>query len=85
MFALGDRPFVLFLPFFGSFPDAHVRLNSVLPQPAASSLPAGANLARSPRIRDDNPYSPATLSLLSLPTKPLHREKIGSPELGDAP
>jgi hypothetical protein len=42
MFALEDVPFVRFFPFTALFPDADVRLNSVRPRPAASSLPAGA-------------------------------------------
>jgi hypothetical protein len=49
MFALEDVPFVRFFPFTALFPDADVRLNSVRPRPAASSLPAGAELTRSPR------------------------------------
>jgi hypothetical protein len=69
MFALEDRPFVRFFPFFVLLPGADVRLNSVRPRPADSWLTAGAKLARSPRIRDDNRYSPATPSLLSLPNK----------------
>jgi hypothetical protein len=66
MFVLEDGPFVSSLALF---PDADTRLNSVRPRPAASSLPAGANLARCLRIRDDNRHSPATLSLLSIPKK----------------
>jgi hypothetical protein len=69
MFALEDRPFVRFFAFFALFPGAHTSLTSARLRPAASSLPAGVNLARSPRIRDDNRCSPAALSLLSLPNK----------------
>ena len=76
MLALGDRPYVSFSPFFALFPDPEVRLNSARPRPTASSLPAGADLASSPRIRDDNRYSPATLSPLSLPNK---AREAGSP------
>src|ERR1700680_2108634 len=69
MFALEDRPFLHFFPFFALFSNSYLSLNSVRPRPAASSLPAGVYLARSPRIGHDNRYSPATLSLLSLPNK----------------
>jgi hypothetical protein len=65
MFALEGRPFVCFFPFFALLADAPISLNSVRPRPAASSLTANA----SPRFRDDNRYSSARLSLLSLPNK----------------
>jgi hypothetical protein len=65
MLALEDRPFLRFFSFFALCPDADTCLNSVRPRPAASSLTANA----SPRFRDDNRYSSARLSLLSLPNK----------------
>jgi hypothetical protein len=68
MFALedGSRPYSSFSCIISG---THTSLTSARPRLAASSLPACANLAPSPRILDDNRYSPATLSLLSLPNK----------------
>jgi hypothetical protein len=71
MFAIEDRPFVRFSPFFALFPDAHIRLNSVRPRPAASSLPPGADFTRSPHIQ----YTSAT------PCR-LHRDKKTLPSHG---
>jgi hypothetical protein len=58
MFVLEDGPFLCFFHFVAVFPDAHISLNSTRSRPAASSLPAGADLTRSPRIQ----YTPTTLS-----------------------
>jgi hypothetical protein len=70
MFALEDRPFLRFPPFFALFPDSYLSLSSARSRPAASSLAADAGPTRSPRVRHENRCSPATLSLLSLPNKP---------------
>jgi hypothetical protein len=79
MFAPEDRPYVSFSPFFALFPHADVRLNSFRPRPTASS-PSGAGTSRGPRIGHDNRYSPATLSLLSLPNEPApQRQELLSP------
>jgi len=69
MFALEGVLLVRFFPFSVLFPGTHTSLTSPRPRLATSSLTAGAYLAHSPRIRDDNRYSPATLSLLPLPSK----------------
>ena len=60
MFALEDRPFLHFFPFFALFSNSYLSLNSVRPRPAASSQPAGTDLTHSPRIQ----YAPARISLL---------------------
>jgi hypothetical protein len=73
MFALEDRPFVRFSPFFALFPDS-LSLSSARSRPAASSLTAGAGLTRSPRIVHGIQYAPATL-----PGDRLRRDKKVSP------
>jgi hypothetical protein len=80
MFVLEGRPFVRFFPFSALFPGSHTSLTSARPRLATSSLTAGAYLAHSPRIRDDNRYSPATLSLLPLPNKAASPRQHRSPQ-----
>jgi len=80
MFGLEDGPFVRFFPFFALFPDSYLSLSSARSRPAASSLSAGADLTRSPRIVHGIQYAPATL-----PGDRLHRDKTGSPQLRNAP
>lgn len=63
MFVLEDDHLIRFFTFLAFIPDADTCLNSACPRLAASSLPAGADLTRSPRIRNESPYSPTTLSL----------------------
>ena len=78
----------LFLHYFlvlALFPGTHTSLTSARPRLAASSLPAGVYLARSPRIGHDNRYSPATLSLLSLPNKAASPRQESSPQFRRAP
>jgi len=79
MFALEEGHFVRFFPFPALFPGSHTSPTSVRPRLAASSLPSGTGTSRGPRIRDGNRYSPATLSLLSLPNKAASAREASSP------